>query len=42
MPQQTASPMRYDSKVILSGGTRDAKPSNDRRVELYAPADVPQ
>ena len=42
MPQQTASPMRYDSKVILSGGTRDAKPSNDRRVELYAPADAPQ
>jgi hypothetical protein len=38
--RQTATHLRYDSKVILSGGYRDAKPSNDRRVESYVPANV--
>lgn len=33
----TAASMRYDSKVILSQGRTDAKPSNDRRVETYVP-----
>lgn len=27
--------IRVDSRVILSGGTQDAKPSNDHRVETY-------
>jgi hypothetical protein len=27
-----------DSRVSLTGGTTDVKPSNDRRVESYAPA----
>ncbi len=35
--QPTAPSMRYDSKVILSQGRTDAKPSNDRRVETYVP-----
>jgi hypothetical protein len=30
-----------DSRVSLSGGATDAKPSNDRRVESYAPAGSP-
>lgn len=38
--QQASSSIRYDSRVILSGGYRDAKPSNDRRVESYVPADA--
>jgi Subtilase family len=29
--------MRYDSQVSLSGGNKDAKPSNDRRVQTYVP-----
>ncbi len=33
----TAASMRYDSKVILSQGRTDAKPSNDRRAETYVP-----
>ena len=32
-----AADSRYDSQVTLSGGRRDAKPSNDRRVETYVP-----
>lgn len=30
--------LRYDSTVSLSGGLRDSKPTNDRRVETYVPA----
>ena len=30
-----------DSRVVISGGLHDAKPSNDRRVETYAPAGTP-
>jgi hypothetical protein len=30
-----------DSRVSLTGGATDAKPSNDRRLESYAPADSP-
>lgn len=30
--------MRFDSRVNLSGGLRDAKPSNDHRVETYVKA----
>lgn len=36
--QSSATPLRYDSRVTLSGGLKDAKPSNDRRAESYAPA----
>ena len=36
--QSASSSMRYDSRVRVSGGLSDAKPSNDRRVEIYAPA----
>ncbi len=36
--QSTANVMRYDSRVSVSGGINDAKPSNDRRIESYAPA----
>jgi Subtilase family len=28
---------RYDTRVTLTSGARDAKPSNDRRVDTYAP-----
>jgi hypothetical protein len=41
IPQTTSGTLRYDSKVMLSGGLQDAKPSNDRRVELYVPANAP-
>lgn len=30
-----------DSRVVLGGDLQDAKPSNDRRVETYVPADNP-
>ncbi len=30
--------LRYESRVTLSGGVRDSKPSNDRRAETYVPA----
>ncbi len=30
-----------DSRVSLSGGVTDAKPSNDQRIETYAPAGSP-
>lgn len=33
--------MRLESVVALSGGRRDAKPSNDRRSETYSPAAAP-
>jgi hypothetical protein len=36
--QSSTTALRYDSRVSLSGGLKDAKPSNDRRVESYAPA----
>lgn len=36
--QANAASLRFDSRVKLSGGRSDAKPSNDRRVETYAPA----
>lgn len=34
---KTATSLRYESKVSLSGGRRDIKPSNDRRAETYVP-----
>jgi hypothetical protein len=33
-----AKSLRFESEVSLSTGLNDAKPSNDRRVETYAPA----
>jgi hypothetical protein len=36
--QQAAASIRFESKVSLSGGRTDAKPSNDWRVETYVPA----
>ena len=33
--RSTAEKMRFDSKVKLTEGVRDAKPSNDRRSETY-------
>lgn len=36
--QNSATALRYDSRVSLSGGVTDAKPSNDRRAESYVPA----
>ncbi|MGL4399986.1 MAG: S8 family peptidase [Luteolibacter sp.] len=36
--QAAAGSLRYESRVTLSTGLNDAKPSNDRRVESYAPA----
>ena len=36
--QSASGSMRYDSRVRVTGGLSDAKPSNDRRVEIYAPA----
>jgi len=36
--QQNPAKLRYDSRVRLSGGVRDSKPSNDRRVDQYVPA----
>ncbi|RYD17131.1 MAG: hypothetical protein EOP88_28195, partial [Verrucomicrobiaceae bacterium] len=38
IPVETATSLRYESRVALSGGLNDAKSSNDRRVETYAPA----
>ncbi len=39
MPSGIAvSGARYDTRVTLSGGTRDEKPSNDRRVDTYVPS----
>lgn len=38
IPVETASSLRFESRVSLSGGLKDAKSSNDRRVETYAPA----
>lgn len=35
--QATSGPLRYDSRVRLSGGIQDSKPSNDRRVDQYIP-----
>lgn len=37
-PTAASSSFTVDSKVVLSGGLIDAKPSNDRRVETYVPA----
>ena len=36
--QQAAASIRFESKVSLSSGRTDAKPSNDWRVETYVPA----
>lgn len=38
--QPAAASMRFESKVNLSGGRQDAKPSNDLRVETYVPAGI--
>ncbi len=37
-PAGTSASLRYDSRVTLSTGLADAKPSNDRRVDQYVPA----
>lgn len=34
----TTTGLRYESRVTLSGGRQDVKPSNDRRAETYVPA----
>jgi hypothetical protein len=36
--QSAVGSLRYESRVTLSTGLNDAKPSNDRRVESYVPA----
>ncbi|GAA5117200.1 S8 family serine peptidase [Luteolibacter yonseiensis] len=36
--QAATTATRYDSRVTLSNGVRDSKPSNDRRSQSYAPA----
>ncbi|MEO5716043.1 MAG: S8 family serine peptidase [Luteolibacter sp.] len=36
--QQNSTTLRYDSRVRLSGGVKDSKPSNNRRVDQYVPA----
>ncbi len=36
--QPAAAGVRFESRVDLSSGRKDAKPSNDRRVETYVPA----
>ncbi len=33
-----ADGLQYGSQVTLSGGVKDSKPSNDKRVEIYVPA----
>jgi hypothetical protein len=37
-PVGASSALNVDSRVVLSGGARDSKPSNDRRVERYVSA----
>jgi len=39
--QVTSSGMKFESRVSLSAGLRDVKPSNDRRIETYVPAGTP-
>lgn len=36
-----ADGLRVDAQVVISGSRKDAKPSNNRRVETYAPAASP-
>lgn len=33
----TGNELRYDTTVSLSGGLKDSKPTNDRRIESYVP-----
>jgi hypothetical protein len=40
-PTAGTAQLQVDSGVSLSGGLIDAKPSNDRRIETYAPAGSP-
>jgi hypothetical protein len=40
-PVAGSGDLTVDSRVSLTGGATDAKPSNDRRVESYAPAGSP-
>lgn len=40
-PVAGSGDLTVDSRVSLAGGATDAKPSNDRRVESYAPAGSP-
>lgn len=40
-PAAGSSSLRVDSAVSLSRGLTDVKPSNDRRIETYAPAGSP-
>jgi hypothetical protein len=37
-PVGASSTLNVESRVVLSGGARDSKPSNDRRVERYVSA----
>lgn len=37
-PVTGSSGFTIDSRVVLGGGMKDIKPTNDRRVETYAPA----
>lgn len=38
VPFHTATSLHFDSRVTLSGGVTDSKPSNDRRGATYVPA----
>ena len=40
-PTAGTAQLQVDSRVSLSGGLIDVKPSNDRRIETYAPAGSP-
>ncbi len=40
-PNAGTAQLQVDAGVSLSGGLIDAKPSNDRRIETYAPAGSP-
>lgn len=40
-PSAGTSGFTIDSRVMLGGSVKDIKPSNDRRVETYAPASNP-
>jgi hypothetical protein len=40
-PSAETSSFTIDSRVVLGGSLQDVKPSNDRRIESYAPAGNP-
>lgn len=40
-PADSAAGITLDTRVVLSGGVKDARPANDRRVETYVPSGNP-